>query len=305
MSWNSPKGDDSSTSSKSSCTPLSSNNSFSCPRPQSPAWSVSSKGGNTFTQYSTPRRSDRSLSSRPQSPTWSVSSKGSVNSTGYITPMRVKTPPLSQDRSHQAYLPHSEICDRSVSRNRLDGFIPSSSPGCVISCPRSQDRSDEPFFRPVNPAWTVSSRDDQSTQYNIQSRVRSLPLSLDPSHLSYTQSQESPGRHVSRKRDDGSIKSRDQISETYIPIKKCRSANYYRSRPLSPAWAVGSICGKKSRQDRTHQSNHIYLERPNKVASSKDSNKPNQSNLPKWGTPRLVKASRSLQNHQNTSNTLV
>merc|ERR1740139_1592932 len=172
----------------------------------------------------------------PQSPAWSVSSKGSVNSTGYITPMRVKTPPLSQDRSHQAYLPHSEICDRSVANNCRDGFVRSSSPGYVISRPRSQDRSHESFpLRPVNSGLIVPSRGgNQPTQNNIQSRVRSFPLSLDPSNLSHTQSQESPGRNISRNRDNGSAKSRDQISETSIPINKSRSSDYYRSRPLSP-----------------------------------------------------------------------
>jgi len=270
MSWNSPKGDDSSTSSKSSCTPLSSNNSFSCPRPQSPAWSVSSKGGNTFTQYSTPRRSDRSLSSRPQSPTWSVSSKGSVNSTGYITPMRVKTPPLSQDRSHQAYLPHPESCDRSVSSNYRDGFIRSSSPGGGISRLRSQARS------------------------------------------------QSPGRNVSREGDARSTKSRNQISGISSTVSPYRSPKDYASLPLNPTWGVASICDEKSShsrfpssvkslpssQGRAHQSNHTYPEKPDRIVSSKDSNKPNQSNRPKWGMPRLVKTNRSLQHHQHTSTTV-
>jgi len=264
MSWNSPKGDDSSTSSKFSCTPLSSNNSFSCPRPQSPACSVLSKGGNKSTQYSTPRRSDRSLSSRPQSPTWSVSSKGGDKSTQY-----------------------------SISR-RSDRSMPSL----------------------VSPTRSVSSRDDnQSIQSN---RVRSLPLNSRQSHLSHTQSQESPGRNVSRKGDDRPNQSRNQMSGISSRASPYMSSQDYSARPLSPAWSVASVGGEKSSfsryphrvrslpssQGRAHQSNHTYPEKSDRIVSSKDSNKSNQSNRPKWGMPRLVKTDRSLQHHQHTSTTL-
>jgi len=211
------------------------------------------------------------------------SSKGDDSSTSSETSGTSR----NRNNSFSCPRPQSPICSVSSKSGRKS---------TKYSTPMRQDRSMPSL---VSPTWSVFSKDDnQSTQYNTQSRVRSLPLNSRQSYLPHTRSQESPGRNLPRKGDDRLNQFRNQMSGISGRASPYMSSKDYNSRPRCPAWNVASIDGEKSSISR-------YPHQVKPLPSSEGMTyKSNESNLPKWGMPRVVKTNRSFQYHKTISNTL-